>query len=277
MLGISIGGINLMLKKSKIEPKKIEYKILSNNVVKVFLRENIILESDEYVYNEYSLLINNKENIIADIEENFNIYLSQAKENENSLKKTMKINNLKTSLDNTDYQVIKCVENYMLDSVLPYDFSTLIYERIAWRDKINCIQENLLTEEPSLEQEKERKIMEMMACCQSIISNGIDYNDEHYRLNTTDQINLSTLSALAQQGKSVPYHADGQVCRIYEPSEILGLISKATQFIIYNTTYFNLLKHTILNLESTEEIKAITYSSALPEEYQKVLDSITNQ
>lgn len=266
-----------MLKKSKIEPKRIEYQILSSNVVKALLRENITLEFDEYTYNEYSLLINNKENIVADIEENFNIYLGQAKENENNLKRTIKIDNLKNSLNNTDYQVIKCVESYMLDSVLPYDFSTLIYERIAWRDKINCIQENLLTEEPSLEQEKERKIMEMMACCQSIISNGIDYNDEHYRLNTTDQINLSTLSVLAQQGKSVPYHADGQVCRIYESAEILGLISKATQFIIYNTTYFNLLKHTILNLESIEEIKSITYGSALSEEYQKILDSIVNQ
>lgn len=266
-----------MLKKSNTEPAIIEYQILSNKIVKAILRENIKLDSDIYTYNEYSLLISNNENIQSDIEENFDIFLAQAKENENTLKKETKINNLKNSLTSTDYQVIKCVESYMLDSVLPYDFSSLLYNRISWRDEINSIQENSLTDEPTLEQEKNKKIVEMTACCRSTITNGIDYNDEHYRLNTTDQINLTSLGALAQQGKSVPYHADGKICRIYTAEEMMGLVQSATQFIIYNTTYFNLLKHTINNMTNIETVKSVVYGMELSEEYKEILNSIISE
>ena len=117
----------------------------------------------------------------------------------------------------------------------------------------------------------------MMACCQNIISTGIDYNEEHYRLNTTDQINLTSLGALAQQGKSVPYHADGQICRIYSSEEMLGLIQAATQFIIYHTTYFNLLKHIILDLTDVDEVKNVEYGMELSSEYQTILNTILTQ
>ena len=76
-----------MLKKSTNMPLKIEYNIVSDKVIKAFLRENIELKSGAYNYNEYSLLINNSEDIMQDIESNFDIYLAQAKENENTLKK----------------------------------------------------------------------------------------------------------------------------------------------------------------------------------------------
>lgn len=266
-----------MLKISYLKPERFSYEDISNNLIRLFIRDNILEESDKFTYNEYSLIINNKDNLQEDIEENFEIYLSQAKENENNIKKTMKIENLKTALINTDYQIIKCVENYMLNSVLPYDFSSLLYNRIAWRDKINCIQDNSLTGEPNLEQEKERKITEMMACCQSIITNGIDYNGEHYRLNTTDQINLTSLGALAQQGKSVPYHADGQICRIYNPEEMIGLVQSAMQFITYHTTYFNLLKHTILDMIDIETVNSVEYGMELSSEYQTILNTILTQ
>lgn len=266
-----------MLKVSYLKPEIFSYEVISNNLIRLFIRENIIEDSGKFTYNEYSLIVNNKDNLEDDIEENFSIYLAQAKENENNNKKLEKIDNLKKSLSNTDYQIIKCVENFMLDSALPYDFSSLLYNRTLWRDEINSIQDNSLTEELTLDQEKERKILEMMACCQSIITNGIDYNNEHYRLNTTDQINLTSLGALAQQGKSVPYHADGKVCRIYTSDEMLGLIQAATQFIIYNTTYFNLLKHTINSMTDVETVKSVAYGMELSEEYKEVLNSIISE
>ena len=128
-----------------------------DKVIKVFLRENIELKSGAYNYNEYSLLINNSEDIMQDIESNFDIYLAQAKENENTLKKSMKIDNLKNSLASTDYQIIKCVESYMIDSILPYDFASLLYDRMSWRDEINSIQADSLTIDSTLEQEKTKK------------------------------------------------------------------------------------------------------------------------
>jgi hypothetical protein len=100
-----------------------------------------------------------------------------------------------------------------------------------------------LTTGDSLDEERNKKIIEMMAYSQTTITNGIDYNEKHYRLNTTDQINLITLYSLAAQGKSVPYHADDEVCRVFTPDEIVGLVNAASAWIIYHTTYFNLLKH----------------------------------
>jgi hypothetical protein len=120
-----------------------------------------------------------------------------------------------------------------------------------------------------------RKIIEMSAICQTTITNGIDYNGEHYRLNTTDQINLTSLYSLAQLGQSVPYHADGQVCRIYTPEEMVGLAQAGTQWIIYHTTYFNLLKHQILEMSTIEEVEAVTYGMELKPEYQSTLNAIT--
>ena len=46
-----------MLKKSINMPLKIEYNIVSDKVIKAFLRENIELKSGVYNYNEYSLLL----------------------------------------------------------------------------------------------------------------------------------------------------------------------------------------------------------------------------
>lgn len=263
-----------MLKYSFTEPTKYYYDIISNNLVKLYMRENIALIDKKYSYNEYSIIVSNKEDLNNDIEINFDIYLAQAKENENNIRKNTKIDNLKTSLNNSDYQVIKCFENYMLNSVLPYDFSSLLSDRISWRDEINNIESDSLTIDTDLDQEKQKKITEMMACCQSIITNGIDFNEEHYRLNTTDQINLTSLYALAQKGMSVPYHSDGNVCRIFTSEEMITLVEKATQFIIYNTTYFNLLKHQILKMKSRDEIKAVFYGMELNEEYKQIINSI---
>lgn len=255
------------------------YKIKESNLYnRVNFYENIVtLEDGCYSYDTYST------NVPKDIDledlENYSFYLGAAKvEESNSLSK-QKIRELKNKLDSSDYQVIKCTENFMLGSVLPYDFSQLLAERSSIRDKINGLENNEeATEEEIaailLEAEKNRKIMEMSAVCQTTITNGIDYNEEHYRLNTTDQINLTSLYALAQAGQSVPYHADGQVCRIYSAEEMIGLVQAGTQWIMYHTTYFNLLKHQILEIESVEEIEVVEYGMELKEEYQSILNSI---
>lgn len=142
------------------------------------------------------------------------------------------------------------------------------------RDNINALQDNSL-EIDALEKLKERKIAEMSAISQTTITNGIDYNEKHYRLNTTDQINLTLLYSLAQSGASVSYHADGEICRVFTPEEMCGLVQSATKWVIYHTTYFNLLKHQILALETEDEIKAVYYGIELKDEYKSVLKSIT--
>lgn len=50
---------------------------------------------------------------------------------------------LKTSLTETDYQVIKCYEAKMVGDTLPYDIDKLHAERQAIRDKINALEAEL--------------------------------------------------------------------------------------------------------------------------------------
>ena len=54
-----------------------------------------------------------------------------------------------------------------------------------------------------------------------------------------------------------------------------GLVQSATKWVIYHTTYFNLLKHQILASETEDEIKAVYYGIELKDEYKSVLKSIT--
>ena len=54
-----------------------------------------------------------------------------------------------------------------------------------------------------------------------------------------------------------------------------GLIAAASKFIIYHTTYFNLLKHQILDLETIEEVKAVYYGIELKDKYKDVIIAIS--
>lgn len=144
------------------------------------------------------------------------------------------------------------------------------------RDSINNIQDDNFDEDDLLSQTKQRKINEISLISQSTIINGVEFNGKHYRLNTTDQINISALNMMAQMGNKVPYHADGEVCRIFEPEEMIELAKASTSWIVYHTTYFNLLKHQILDYTTIEEVESVYYGTPLKEEYQQIIDTIIN-
>jgi hypothetical protein len=253
-----------------------ETALIKDNIYKVKLRTNIEQKINGYFYyNEYSLITELDDISVLDDIDTFNKYLEAAQLEEEAKNKEKKIKNLKQNLENTDYQVIKSLENYSLGLTLPYDYSALITKRQEIRDNINNL-ESETDEIDELSQIQQRKINEMCSICQTTITNGIDYNDEHYRLNTTDQINLTSLYALAQVGQSVPYHADSQVCRIYTPEEMIGLVQTATSWITYHTTYYNLLKNQILAMDNIDEIKSVVYGMELKEEYQSIINLIVN-
>lgn len=128
---------------------------------------------------------------------------------------------------------------------------------------------------------RQSKIAEMSRACRNIIEAGFDIllsdNEiHHFSLDTQDQLNLITLSALAEVQDSIPYHADGEICKFYSAAEIKQIVAGATQFKMYHTTYYNALKNYINNLDNISDIAAITYGTALPEEYQSdVLKALT--
>ena len=134
--------------------------------------------------------------------------------------------------------------------------------------------EIVIPNEPDITVEYVRtsKINEMSRICRSTIEAGFDLelrNEvHHFSLDTQDQLNLISLSAMAQTQSMIPYHADGEMCIFYTAEEINEIVSTATAFKVYHTTYYNALKGYINALNTIEEISAITYGTQIPEEYQ---------
>ena len=124
----------------------------------------------------------------------------------------------------------------------------------------------------SLEYIRASKIREMRTACHSTIEAGFDLElrgeVKHFSLDTQDQLNLISLSTMAQTQSLIPYHADGEACIFYTSEEIGEIVETATAFKIYHTTYYNALKSYINALETISEIGAITYGTEIPEEYK---------
>lgn len=125
----------------------------------------------------------------------------------------------------------------------------------------------------TLESAREEKIKKLSKNCNQIIENGFDAElldgVHHFSLTTQDQLNLITLSTMVAQGlEQIPYHADGELCKFYTPSDIHLIIEGATNFKTYHTTYFNALKNYVNSLDDIHQIAEIQYGIELPEEYQ---------
>lgn len=260
----------------------VEIKQINNNIYKVFFRENIkSLTTDKVSCDEYTILTENStpeetETIKAFVEVNKEVLLSSAIEQDKIKSNQNKIEDMQTGLTNTDYKVLKNLENFMIGIPFEQDLSSICASRQLMRDSINNIQQDISDDDDLLSQAKQRKINEVSLTSQSMIINGVEFNGKRYRLNTTDQINMSALSSMAQMGNKVPYHADGEICRIFEPEEMVQLAQTATSWIVYHTTYFNLLKHQILEYDNLEDVEKVYYGIKLKDEYQQIINTIVS-
>lgn len=127
-------------------------------------------------------------------------------------------------------------------------------------------------EEQGIDFIRSSKINEMSYACRKTIEAGFDLElrgeTKHFSLATQDQLNLMSLSVMAQTQSLIPYHADGEECDFYTAEEINEIIDTANAFKIYHTTYYNALKGYINSLETIKDIAAVTYGMEIPEEYQ---------
>ncbi len=140
--------------------------------------------------------------------------------------------------------------------------------RAEWR-RAHC-----LADWPELMTREERqgvKLAALSAACSAAITAGMDVETsqgkEHFSLQETDQINLSTaLSAVQAGAAGYPYHADKALCRLFTAEEIAALAKAATEHKLYHTTYYNHLAAWVRRCETAEELEAVTYGAALPED-----------
>lgn len=126
-----------------------------------------------------------------------------------------------------------------------------------------------------------RKLSEMSYECRKAIENGIDIEvkgeKRHFSFTTQDQLNLMSLSTIAQTSDIIPYHADGEQCIYYTAAEINTIIAAMNNHKIYHTTYYNALKAYINSLETIEEISAIAYGTPIPDEYKTEVLKVIGQ
>lgn len=134
------------------------------------------------------------------------------------------------------------------------------------------------TSEP-IENVASQKKVELSAECEKAILAGVDVGEVHYSLTIEDQANILAWMAVAQTGKSVPYHCDGQPCRIYSSEEFMEVANAAVVHKTHHTTYCNLLMRQVEAMTDVDDVKAVQYGitqleGEYAEQYQVIMDSL---
>ena len=145
-------------------------------------------------------------------------------------------------------------------------------------DDGNKIVDVVATSEP-IDKVISQKKTELSAECEKVIVAGVDIGDAHYSLTIEDQANIIAWMAVAQTGKAVPYHQDGQPCRIYTAEEFMEVANTAVAFKTAQTTYCNLLMRQVEAMTDVDEVKAVKYGitqleGEYAEQYQIIMASL---
>lgn len=169
---------------------------------------------------------------------------------------------------------------------------TLGFVKPKWDEDSNSWTEGATAEEMAaweaehpdpvpLEEKRVAKHAEISAASEAAIKAGMDVETtqgtEHFSLEETDQINLKTATDDVKAGVAFyPYHADGELCRIFTAAEInaIGEASKAHK--LYHTTYCNHLFDWIRRADAAE-LAGITYGAELPEDLAAHMQEILTQ
>ena len=130
--------------------------------------------------------------------------------------------------------------------------------------------------QPTIEQVQEAKVSEMNAVQQKTIQAGIDVTltdgtVEHFSLTDHDQTSLMGLQSQVAAGvDQIPWHTSNQSehCKYYSNDDMQRIISAALSYVTYHVTYFRDLRIYIRSLDNIDDVKAITYGVAIPQEYQ---------
>ena len=169
---------------------------------------------------------------------------------------------IKVLVDEDGFYLYKAVDGKIVD--------TTAADKKAWMDE--KAKEDYI-------KALEAKLNEISAASKAAIVGGIDLNGSHYSYETEDQNNISNAVTLANQTKlAVPYHADGESCRLYEPDEITSIYVLEETNLTHNVTYHNQLKLYIQSLTTKAEIEEVKYGETkLTGEYLDTYNMIMAQ
>ena len=112
---------------------------------------------------------------------------------------------------------------------------------------------------------KAEKIAEIKKDCEDYIYAGtnVTYADggvEHFTYTLADQSNISEMfTAIMAGATEYPYHADGEICKIYTKEQIVTIYGTLSLFKTEATTYHNSLKAQINAMTDADAISAIKF------------------
>ena len=132
-----------------------------------------------------------------------------------------------------------------------------------------------------LEDRRAAKTTAMSAACNAAITAGMDVTTtqgtEHFSLQETDQINLTAAVTAVQQGAAgYPYHADGELCRMFTAAEIGAVGEASIAHKLYHTTYCNHL-FAWIRRATASELAGITYGAELPDDLAASMQALLTQ
>ena len=136
--------------------------------------------------------------------------------------------------------------------------------------------------EPTLEEIKNTKIEEISKACNFNIVHGaymeVDGEMQLFSYKPEDQSNLiSALQLSIATQMSMPYHADGENCRLFTPEEITTLYVNEMINLTHHQTYTNQLKMYIESLDDKLAVEAVLYGNELTGKYLETYNIIMEQ
>lgn len=135
--------------------------------------------------------------------------------------------------------------------------------------------------QPNIADLRAAKTAAMSAACNAAITAGMDVTTmqgtEHFSLQETDQINLTAAVTAVQQGAAgYPYHADGELCRMFTAAEIGAVGEASIAHKLYHTTYCNHL-FAWIRRATASELAGITYGAELPADLAASMQALLTQ
>ena len=118
---------------------------------------------------------------------------------------------------------------------------------------------------PDLTDIKSTKIAEIKQSCESYIYAGTDVIlpdniIEHFSYTLADQSNISEMFTAVMAGATeYPYHADGEICKIYSKEQIITIYGTLSLYKTEATTYHNSLKAQIKAMTDADAITAVKF------------------
>lgn len=170
-----------------------------------------------------------------------------------------------------------------IEKKIPVEMITVILEKPDTKTEIDNIKQVVGIVNPNnmtLDEFKDYYKGIIGKQCTAAIEGGVDVETslgkKHFSYTIEDQSNIKDLVMTAELTNftlPLPYHADGELCNTYQPTDILKIYMSLSSNKTYHTTYCNILNAMITEAKDLTTIKAITYGMEIADE--KYIDVMT--